>query len=104
MRIPDGLRYSRDHLWVLVDGEQARVGITDHHQDALGEIVFAKLPSVGDSISAGQTAAEVESSKSVSDVYAPITEASIPTGTDPQTFTVEGIGKINLSDIKSIKY
>ena len=73
MRIPDGLRYSRDHLWVLVDGEQARVGITDHHQDALGEIVFTKLPSVGDSISAGQTAAEVESSKSVSDVYAPIT-------------------------------
>ena len=72
MRVPDGLRYSRDHLWVLVDGEQARVGITDHHQDALGEIVFAKLPSVGDSISAGQTVAEVESSKSVSDVYAPI--------------------------------
>ena len=50
MRIPDGLRYSRDHLWVLVDGEQARVGITDHHQDALGEIVFAKLPSVGHQI------------------------------------------------------
>jgi glycine cleavage system H protein len=72
MRIPDSLRYSRDHLWVLVDGEQARIGITDHHQDALGEIVFAKLPLVGDSISAGQTAAEVESSKSVSDVAAPI--------------------------------
>jgi glycine cleavage system H protein len=72
MRIPDGLRYSRDHLWVLVDGEQARIGITDHHQDALGEIVFAKLPQVGDAVAAGQTAAEVESSKSVSDVYAPI--------------------------------
>ena len=72
MRVPDGLRYSRDHLWVLVDGEQARIGITDHHQDALGEIVFAKLPEVGQSISAGDAAAEVESSKSVSDVYAPI--------------------------------
>jgi glycine cleavage system H protein len=72
MRIPADLRYSREHLWVLVDGEQARVGITDHHQDALGEIVFAKLPQVGDSIGAGQTVAEVESSKSVSDVYAPI--------------------------------
>ncbi|NCZ93446.1 MAG: glycine cleavage system protein GcvH [Actinobacteria bacterium] len=72
MRIPSDLRYSRDHLWVLVDGEQARVGITDHRQDALGEIVFAKLPQVGDSIGAGQTVAEVESSKSVSDVYAPI--------------------------------
>ncbi|NBS28620.1 MAG: glycine cleavage system protein GcvH [Actinobacteria bacterium] len=72
MRIPSDLRYSREHLWVLVDGEQARVGITDHHQDALGEIVFAKLPQVGDSIGAGQTVAEVESSKSVSDVYAPI--------------------------------
>jgi glycine cleavage system H protein len=72
VRIPSDLRYSREHLWVLVDGEQARVGITDHHQDALGEIVFAKLPQVGDSIGAGQTVAEVESSKSVSDVYAPI--------------------------------
>jgi len=72
MRIPSDLRYSREHMWVLVDGEQARVGITDHHQDALGEVVFAKLPQVGDSIGAGQTVAEVESSKSVSDVYAPI--------------------------------
>lgn len=72
MRVPDGLRYSRDHLWVLVDGEQARIGITDHHQDALGEIVFAKLPEVGQSVAAGEAAAEVESSKSVSDVYAPI--------------------------------
>ena len=72
MRVPDGLRYSRDHLWVLVDGEQARIGITDHHQDALGEIVFAKLPEVGQSVAAGDAAAEVESSKSVSDVYAPI--------------------------------
>ena len=72
MRVPDGMRYSRDHLWVLVDGEQARIGITDHHQDALGEIVFAKLPEVGQSVAAGEAAAEVESSKSVSDVYAPI--------------------------------
>lgn len=72
MRVPDGLRYSRDHLWVLVDGEQARIGITEHHQDALGEIVFAKLPEVGQSVSAGESVAEVESSKSVSDVYAPI--------------------------------
>ena len=72
MKVPDGLRYSRDHLWVLVDGEQARIGITDHHQDALGEIVFAKLPEVGQSITSGDAAAEVESSKSVSDVYAPI--------------------------------
>lgn len=72
MRVPDGLRYSRDHLWVLVDGEQARIGITDHHQDALGEIVFATLPEVGQAVRAGEAAAEVESSKSVSDVYAPI--------------------------------
>lgn len=72
MRVPDGLRFSRDHLWVLVDGEQARIGITEHHQDALGEIVFAKLPEVGQSVSAGESVAEVESSKSVSDVYAPI--------------------------------
>ena len=72
MKIVDGLLYSRSHEWVLVDGESARVGITDHAQDALGQIVDVQLPSVGDSVVVGKAVAEVESSKSVSDIGSPV--------------------------------
>ena len=73
MNIPDDLRYSTDHEWVRVDGDRLRVGITDYAQDALGDVVFVKLPEVGDVLDQGGTAGEVESTKSVSDVYAPVT-------------------------------
>jgi glycine cleavage system H protein len=72
MKIVDGLLYSRSHEWVLVDGESARVGITDHAQDALGQIVDVQLPSIGDAVVAGKAVAEVESSKSVSDIGSPV--------------------------------
>jgi glycine cleavage system H protein len=72
VKIVDGLLYSRSHEWVLVDGESARVGITDHAQDALGQIVDVQLPSVGDAVVAGNAVAEVESSKSVSDIGSPV--------------------------------
>ena len=72
MKIVDGLLYSRSHEWVLVDGESARVGITDHAQDALGQIVDVQLPSIGDAVAAGKAVAEVESSKSVSDISSPV--------------------------------
>ena len=72
MKIVDGLLYSRTHEWVLVDGESARVGITDHAQDALGQIVDVQLPSVGDAVVGGKAVAEVESSKSVSDIGSPV--------------------------------
>ena len=72
MKIVDGLLYSRNHEWVLVDGESARVGITDHAQDALGQIVDVQLPSIGDAVVAGKAVAEVESSKSVSDIGSPV--------------------------------
>ena len=72
MNIPDGLMYSRDHEWVLVLGQVARIGITDPAQDALGDIVFVDLPTVGDSVNSGQHFGEVESTKSVSEIYAPI--------------------------------
>ncbi|MEJ6629139.1 MAG: glycine cleavage system protein GcvH [Ilumatobacteraceae bacterium] len=72
MKIIDGLLYSRSHEWVLVDGESARVGITDHAQDALGQIVDVQLPSIGDTVVAGKAVAEVESSKSVSDIGSPV--------------------------------
>ncbi len=73
MNIPDGLRYTRQHEWVLVDGESARIGITDLAQDALGNIVHVRLPEVGQSVQSGASAVEVESSKSVSDIYSPVT-------------------------------
>jgi glycine cleavage system H protein len=72
VNIPDGLRYTRQHEWVLIDGESARIGITDLAQDALGNIVHVQLPKVGQSVQSGASAVEVESSKSVSDIYSPV--------------------------------
>ncbi|MFZ4718525.1 MAG: glycine cleavage system protein GcvH [Ilumatobacteraceae bacterium] len=72
MQVPQQLRYSSDHEWVAVDGNRARVGITDYAQDALGDVVYVQVPSVGASVSAGDSFGEVESTKSVSDVYAPV--------------------------------
>jgi glycine cleavage system H protein len=72
MQIPDELRYSSDHEWIRVEGNRARVGITDFAQDALGDVVFVDLPEVGTSADAGSSVSEVESTKSVSDIYAPV--------------------------------
>lgn len=70
--IPPELRYSTDHEWVATEGDLVRVGITDYAQDALGDIVFVQLPEVGASFDAGASIGEVESTKSVSEVYAPV--------------------------------
>ncbi|VAW07226.1 Glycine cleavage system H protein [hydrothermal vent metagenome] len=72
MDYPQDLRYAENHEWVRIDGSKARMGISDYAQDALGDIVFVELPEVGRVVSAGETFAEVESTKSVSDVYAPV--------------------------------
>ena len=72
MNVPEQLRYSTDHEWLSRDGSRARVGITDYAQDALGDVVFVQLPTVGDAVKAGDTFGEVESTKSVSDIYAPV--------------------------------
>ncbi len=72
MNIPEDLRYSEDHEWVRVDGGRVRVGITDYAQDALGDIVFVDLPDVGAEVEAGGKLGEVESTKSVSEIYAPV--------------------------------
>ena len=72
MDIPEDLRYSPEHEWVRVEGSRARVGITDYAQDALGDIVFVDLPSVGSEVEAGGQLGEVESTKSVSEIYAPL--------------------------------
>ena len=75
--VPTDRRYTEQHEWALVqdtggDGTVVRVGITDHAQDALGDIVYVQLPAVGDEVSPGDPIGEVESTKSVSDVYAPV--------------------------------
>ena len=70
--IPDDRRYSQDHEWALLEDGRVRVGITDYAQDALGDVVFVQLPEVGTSVEAGDSLGEVESTKSVSDVYAPV--------------------------------
>ena len=72
MNIPDDLRYTKEHEWVRVEGSLARVGITDYAQDALGDVVYVDLPAVGASVAANQPLGEVESTKSVSDVYSPL--------------------------------
>jgi glycine cleavage system H protein len=73
MNVPDDLRYSTEHEWVAVDGVRARIGITDYAQDALGDVVYVELPAVGLAVVAGSTCAEVESTKSVSEIYSPLT-------------------------------
>jgi glycine cleavage system H protein len=73
MNIPAELRYSSDHEWVRVEGTTATIGITEYAQDALGDVVFVEMPDAGLAVAAGESFSEVESTKSVSDIYAPIT-------------------------------
>jgi glycine cleavage system H protein len=72
MNIPAELRYSSDHEWVKVDGDTVTIGITEYAQDALGDVVFVELPEAGRTVSVGDSFSEVESTKSVSDIYAPV--------------------------------
>ncbi|MGH8980438.1 MAG: glycine cleavage system protein GcvH [Acidimicrobiales bacterium] len=72
MQVPAELRYSSDHEWVRPGEGRVRVGITDYAQDALGDVVFVDLPSVGKTVGAGEVLGEVESTKSVSEIYAPV--------------------------------
>ncbi len=72
MKVPEDRRYTKDHEWALLDGGRVRIGITDYAQDALGDVVFVQLPAVGTVVEAGGACSEVESTKSVSDVYSPV--------------------------------
>lgn len=72
MNVPDDRRYTSDHEWVLAEGSLARIGITDYAQDALGDVVFVQLPERGAAVASGDSFSEVESTKSVSDIYGPV--------------------------------
>ena len=70
--IPEDLHYSEEHEWVRIEGDVAIIGITDFAQDQLGDIVYVQLPEVGEQIAAGSVVGELESTKSVSDVFSPL--------------------------------
>lgn len=72
MDTPDDLRYTADHEWVRRDGDEVVIGITDYAQDSLGDVVYVTMPDVGSAVAARASIAEVESTKSVSEIYAPI--------------------------------
>jgi glycine cleavage system H protein len=71
-KTPAELRYTEEHEWARADGNRVTIGITDYAQDALGDVVFVDLPDVGTAVEAGEPFGEVESTKSVSDLYAPV--------------------------------
>jgi glycine cleavage system H protein len=111
MDVPDDLRYSPDHEWVRVEDGRARIGITDYAQDALGDVVFVSLPAVGAAVKAGDGMSEIESTKSVSDIFAPVSgtvaEINDVLADNPQTVNEDPYGAgwlcvIELSDAAEV--
>jgi glycine cleavage system H protein len=85
MNVPDDLKYSSDHEWIRADGNRIHLGITDYAQDALGDVVFVQVPDSGATVAAGQSISEVESTKSVSDIYAPVAGTVVEVNADLET-------------------
>ncbi|MCL2581130.1 MAG: glycine cleavage system protein GcvH [Streptosporangiales bacterium] len=96
MSVPAELRYTQEHEWLSVDGDNAQVGITDYAAQALGDVVYVDLPEVGAAVSAGEPCGEVESTKSVSDLYSPVdgevTEVNADLDDDPGLVNSEPYG------------
>lgn len=111
MQIPDDLRYSTDHEWIRVEGGKVTIGITDYAQDALGDVVFVDLPEVGAAVEAAASISEVESTKSVSDIYAPVSgtiaEVNADLGDAPERLNEDPYGEgwicvIELTDASQV--
>lgn len=107
MNTPDDLRYSSDHEWIRRDGDVVTIGITDYAQDALGDVVFVEQAEVGQQVAMSDTFTEVESTKSVSDIYAPvsgtITEINATLEDQPELLNTDPYGegwicRIEMSD------
>ena len=107
MEFPEDYKYSKEHEWVLVEGNVATVGITDFAQDQLGDIVFVELPAVGDKVSKEDAFGVVESVKAVSDIYAPVSGKVLEVNDDlpenPEMLNEDAYGdgwiiKIDMSD------
>jgi glycine cleavage system H protein len=112
MKVPDDLRYTKDHEWVKLEGKVATVGITDHAQGSLGDIVYVELPAEGEAVTKDETFGVVESVKAVSDCYAPLTgkvsEINSPLSESPETINEDPYGegwmiRIELSNPKELE-
>lgn len=110
--IPSDLRYHQEHEWVRLDGKRATVGISDFAQDALGDIVFLDLPKVGAAVKAGQQIGEVESTKTTSTIYTPVSGTVTQINSDlkdhPEVVNSDPYGKgwiaiIDLADAKEVE-
>jgi glycine cleavage system H protein len=82
VNVPDDLKYTKDHEWVRAEGNRVRIGITDYAQDALGDVVFVQIPELGATVALGDSFSEVESTKSVSDIYAPVSGTVVEVNAD----------------------
>jgi glycine cleavage system H protein len=111
MNIPENLRYATSHEWILVEGDTGTVGITDHAQAELTDIVFAEPPAIGKSVKAGDVAAVVESVKAASDIYAPVSgevvERNEAIEADPSLLNTDPFGtgwifKIRIADAAEV--
>lgn len=107
MSVPTNLRYTKSHEWVRVEGDLAVVGITDHAQHELTDIVYVEPPNIGDNVEAGKECAVVESVKAASDIYAPVSgevvEANAALANKPELVNQDAFGqgwlfKVKLSD------
>ncbi|NDE83847.1 MAG: glycine cleavage system protein GcvH, partial [Actinobacteria bacterium] len=103
--IPGHLSYTKEHEWVQnVEGKKYRIGITDYAQGALGDIVYVQLPKVGDTVVAGSVCGEVESTKSVSEIYAPVSGVIVTVNNEldskPETINGDPYGSGWLAEIE----
>lgn len=112
MEFPEDVKYTEQHEWLRMEGDRARVGITDYAQDALGDVVYVDIPEVGTEVKAGEPFGEVESTKSVSDVYAPVsgkvTERNATLTDAPETVNQDPYGDgwmivVELSDPSEVQ-
>jgi glycine cleavage system H protein len=101
---PETFRYTKEHEWVLIEGDQARIGITDHAQKELGDIVYVDLPKVGTHVEQGKPIGSVESVKAVSDIFAPVSgevvEVNSGLGDAPEKLNADPHGEAWLVKIK----
>jgi glycine cleavage system H protein len=104
--IPSNVSYTKEHEWVSIDASICTMGITDYAQAALGDIVYVQLPKVGDNVTAGTVCGEVESTKSVSDIYAPVSgvviEINQSLSDSPETINADPYGQGWLAKIEVI--
>ena len=101
---PANYRYTREHEWVAIEGETVTIGITEHAQNELGDVVFVELPKVGDKVEAGKPCGTIESVKAVSDIYSPVngevTESNTALADTPEWINQEPHGKAWMIKVK----